>query len=76
MIGYQFDWEKTGPGLVISAIIIVQLGRLGNIKGISFLLNLSRHDNFIKLNQQNVFWFCGLRGAMAYALALDSVNRF
>lgn len=42
MVGYQLAWKETGIALVITAIIIVYLARFTNIRGISFILNLSR----------------------------------
>lgn len=65
-----------GIVLAISSILIVIVARFINIKIVSFILNRYRHDNFIKPNHQKAMWFCGLRGAMAYALALDAADTF
>ncbi|CAD8118443.1 unnamed protein product [Paramecium sonneborni] len=76
MVGYDLAWSEMGIILGISIIIIVVFARLINIKINSFILNRYRQDNFIKQNHQKAMWFCGLRGAMAYALALDSADTF
>ncbi|CAD8124125.1 unnamed protein product [Paramecium sonneborni] len=76
MVGYDLAWNEMGIILAISIIFIVILARFINIKINSFILNRYRHANFIKSNHQKAMWFCGLRGAMAYALALDAADTF
>lgn len=76
VVGYDLAWNEMGIVLAISSILIVIVARFINIKIVSFILNRYRHDNFIKPNHQKAMWFCGLRGAMAYALALDAADTF
>ncbi|XP_042902571.1 sodium/hydrogen exchanger 7 isoform X2 [Parasteatoda tepidariorum] len=56
-------------GFIITAFIAIAVGRALNIYPLSFLLNLGRH-NKIPLSFQHVLFFSGLRGAMAFALAI------
>uniref|UniRef100_A0A8D2LEZ8 Sodium/hydrogen exchanger n=1 Tax=Varanus komodoensis TaxID=61221 RepID=A0A8D2LEZ8_VARKO len=54
---------------VVGAFLAVFLGRAANIYPLSFLLNLGRR-NKIGTNFQHMMMFAGLRGAMAFALAI------
>lgn len=65
-----------GPVLFIVSLLTIVLARYLNIKGVTFVLNSYRHRDFIKPNHSQVMWFSGLRGAMAYALALNSAVIF
>ncbi|MEQ2310501.1 Sodium/hydrogen exchanger 7, partial [Ameca splendens] len=49
--------------------IAIFIGRALNIYPLSFLLNLGRRDK-IRGNFQHMMMFAGLRGAMAFALAI------
>eukprot|EP00697_Spironema_sp_BW2_P016560 gnl/Spiro4/7869_TR4140_c0_g2_i1.p1 gnl/Spiro4/7869_TR4140_c0_g2~~gnl/Spiro4/7869_TR4140_c0_g2_i1.p1 ORF type:complete len:365 (+),score=110.07 gnl/Spiro4/7869_TR4140_c0_g2_i1:673-1767(+) len=55
--------------LVFATIIICLLARLIGVYGLSFILNLFRTRQ-ITFNIQFAIWFTGLRGAVAFALAL------
>merc|ERR1711974_446887 len=67
--------------LILFAIIFCLLGRAVNIFPMSFFVNLrnngesSRRKREIPLSHQLMLWFSGLRGAMAFALAVDLRNR-
>ncbi|KAI6078234.1 Sodium/hydrogen exchanger 6 [Aix galericulata] len=50
-------------------VLAIFLGRAANIYPLSFLLNLGRR-NKIGTNLQHMMMFAGLRGAMAFALAI------
>ena len=63
-----------GWGLVITTIINLNFARFLNIWIVTSLVNCSRTESKISRNMQQVMWFSGLRGAMAYALALKSVT--
>ncbi|XP_071951818.1 sodium/hydrogen exchanger 6-like [Antedon mediterranea] len=54
---------------VLSAFLAIILGRLCNIYPLSFLLNLGRKKK-IGMNIQHMLMFSGLRGAIAFALAI------
>lgn len=58
------------PSLVISSIIMCLIGRAANIFPLSILLNYFREHKITK-KMQFVMWFSGLRGAIAFALALN-----
>jgi sodium/hydrogen exchanger 8 len=54
------------------ALLLCILGRFLNIFPLSFLSNLCRSEsNRISLRMQCVLWFAGLRGAIAFALAMN-----
>lgn len=63
-----------GWGLVITTIINLNFARFLNIWIVTSLVNCSRTETKISREMQQVMWFSGLRGAMAYALALKSVT--
>jgi sodium/hydrogen exchanger 8 len=65
-------------GLIIWSLILILIGRAANIFPLSFLVNRFRAVQ-ISPRMQFVMWFSGLRGAIAYALALnlqESVGEF
>jgi sodium/hydrogen exchanger-like protein 6/7 len=49
------------------------IGRALNIYPLSFLINLTR-TNKIERNMQHMMFFSGLRGAMAFALAIRNTS--
>ena len=55
--------------LIIWAIILCLIGRAANIFPLSYLVNYFREHKISK-KMMFVMWFSGLRGAIAYALAL------
>jgi sodium/hydrogen exchanger 8 len=57
-------------GFMVLAILFCLLGRAVNIFPISALANRSRKQP-IPFNMQGVIWFAGLRGAIAFALAIN-----
>uniref|UniRef100_A0A914VU83 Cation/H+ exchanger domain-containing protein n=1 Tax=Plectus sambesii TaxID=2011161 RepID=A0A914VU83_9BILA len=57
------------PVFIIWAILLCLIGRATNIFPLSFLVNRFR-ENGISRKNQFVMWFSGLRGAVAFALAL------
>eukprot|EP01119_Soliformovum_irregulare_P006950 TRINITY_DN19360_c0_g1_i1.p1 TRINITY_DN19360_c0_g1~~TRINITY_DN19360_c0_g1_i1.p1 ORF type:complete len:578 (+),score=147.64 TRINITY_DN19360_c0_g1_i1:37-1770(+) len=67
IIQAQFD-----PLFIVASIIIILLARAANIYPLTFLVNLSRPPNRrITYKYQFFMWFAGLRGAIAFYLALD-----
>ncbi|XP_022098662.1 sodium/hydrogen exchanger 9-like [Acanthaster planci] len=56
-------------GFIFSAIFAILVGRCVNIYPLSFLLNLGRRQK-IPWNVQHMLMFSGLRGAIAFALAI------
>lgn len=57
------------PALVVWSIVLCLLGRALNIFPLSWVVNKFR-DHKINYKMMFIMWFSGLRGAIAYALAL------
>uniref|UniRef100_A0A671VXH6 Sodium/hydrogen exchanger n=1 Tax=Sparus aurata TaxID=8175 RepID=A0A671VXH6_SPAAU len=66
---FTFQNHIFSPIFIIGAFISIFIGRAFNIYPLSFLLNLGRRHK-IKGNFQHMMMFAGLRGAMAFALAI------
>ncbi|XP_015279516.1 PREDICTED: sodium/hydrogen exchanger 6 [Gekko japonicus] len=66
---FTFQNHVFNPTFIVGAFLAVFLGRAANIYPLSFLLNLGRR-NKIGTNFQHMMMFAGLRGAMAFALAI------
>ncbi|XP_019936408.1 sodium/hydrogen exchanger 7 isoform X1 [Paralichthys olivaceus] len=66
---FTFQNHIFSPIFIIGAFIAIFIGRAFNIYPLSFLLNLGRRHK-IKGNFQHMMMFAGLRGAMAFALAI------
>ncbi|XP_077463077.1 sodium/hydrogen exchanger 7 [Stigmatopora argus] len=66
---FTFQNHIFSPIFIAGAFIAIFLGRAFNIYPLSFLLNLGRRHK-IKGNFQHMMMFAGLRGAMAFALAI------
>jgi solute carrier family 9 (sodium/hydrogen exchanger), member 8 len=65
---YQYDWVFS-----LLALLFCIVGRLCNIFPLSCLANCcrSRPSQHISLPMQCVMWFSGVRGAIAFALAMN-----
>ncbi|XP_029002695.1 sodium/hydrogen exchanger 7 isoform X1 [Betta splendens] len=66
---FTFQNHIFSPLFIIGAFISIFIGRAFNIYPLSFLLNLGRRHR-IKGSFQHMMMFAGLRGAMAFALAI------
>lgn len=66
---FTFQNHVFSPIFIIGAFIAIFIGRALNIYPLSFLLNLGRRHK-ITGNFQHMMMFAGLRGAMAFALAI------
>ncbi|XP_043913241.1 sodium/hydrogen exchanger 6 [Protopterus annectens] len=66
---FTFQNHVFNPTFIVGGFLAVFLGRAANIYPLSFLLNLGRR-NKIGANFQHMMMFAGLRGAMAFALAI------
>ena len=60
--------------MVFTTILNLNFARFLNIGITTALVNCSRTKSKIGLKMQTVMWIAGLRGAMAYALALKAAN--
>uniref|UniRef100_A0A674E3J7 Sodium/hydrogen exchanger n=1 Tax=Salmo trutta TaxID=8032 RepID=A0A674E3J7_SALTR len=66
---FTFQNHIFSPIFIAGAFLAIFIGRAANIYPLSFLLNLGRR-NKIRGNLQHMMMFAGLRGAMAFALAI------
>lgn len=76
LFAFQDPFQSLGWGLLLTTIINLHLARLLNISICTFLVNMSRTETKISAKEFFVIWFSGLRGAMAYALALSCAVDF
>lgn len=69
----QHSWSHIG--FIFFSIIFIGLSRAVNVFSCGYLINLVRPvHRKIPMNHQKALWYSGLRGAMAFALALQSVH--
>ncbi|XP_040192229.1 sodium/hydrogen exchanger 7 isoform X1 [Rana temporaria] len=66
---FTFQKHAFSPIFIVGAFIAVFVGRAAHIYPLSFFLNLGRRHK-IGWNFQHMMMFSGLRGAMAFALAI------
>uniref|UniRef100_H3CZ85 Sodium/hydrogen exchanger n=1 Tax=Tetraodon nigroviridis TaxID=99883 RepID=H3CZ85_TETNG len=66
---FTFQNHIFSPIFIFGAFVAIFIGRALNIYPLSFLLNLGRRHK-IKGSFQHMMMFAGLRGAMAFALAI------
>ena len=73
MFAIDHSYQEMGVGTAVLALINLNIARALNIGIVTALVNRSRTpETIITPKQKFVMWIAGLRGAMAYALALDS----
>lgn len=72
LTAFNHPFKKMGWGLCITTIVNLNVARAINVLICSWLANRSRTNNRIHGKMQFVMWMAGLRGAMAYALALKA----
>ncbi|CAH1781488.1 unnamed protein product, partial [Owenia fusiformis] len=70
---FTFTKHNWRVEFIFSAFLAIIVGRALNIYPISFLLNLGR-KNKINYNFQHLMMFSGLRGAIAFALAIRNTS--
>lgn len=71
LFAFNHPYEKMGVGLAITTVLNLNFARFLNIVIVTSLVNWSRTENTkIPPKMQFIMWLSGLRGAMAYALAL------
>uniref|UniRef100_A0A804QAB3 Cation/H+ exchanger transmembrane domain-containing protein n=1 Tax=Zea mays TaxID=4577 RepID=A0A804QAB3_MAIZE len=62
-------------GFIFFSIIFILVARAANVFSCAYILNLARPPHCqIPRQYQQALWYSGLRGAMAFALALQSVH--
>jgi hypothetical protein len=55
------------------AIFVILVARAAHVLTCSFFINLTRKTNKVSPKFQFILWFSGFRGAMAFALAIESI---
>lgn len=70
LFAFNHPYKQMGWGLVVTTIINLNVARFLNILVVTAMVNCTRTDTKISKKMQSVMWLSGLRGAMAYALAL------
>ena len=70
LFAFNHPYQQMGWGLVLTTVLNLNFARFLNILITTSLVNCSRTDSKINRKTQFVMWLSGLRGAMAYALAL------
>ncbi|XP_010913977.1 sodium/hydrogen exchanger 6 [Elaeis guineensis] len=69
----QHSWSHVG--FIFFSILFIGVARAANVFGCAYLVNLVRPAHRqIPLKHQKALWYSGLRGAMAFALALQSIH--
>ncbi|KAL2927905.1 Sodium/hydrogen exchanger 6 [Bienertia sinuspersici] len=69
----RHSWSHVG--FIFFSIIIILLSRAVNVFSCGYLVNMVRPAHRrIPMQHQKALWYSGLRGAMAFALALQSVH--
>nr|CAC83608.1 Na+/H+ antiporter, isoform 2 [Solanum lycopersicum] len=77
-MGFDIAMEKhswSHVGFIFFSILFIVIARAANVFGCAYLVNLVRppHQK-IPAKHQKALWYSGLRGAMAFALALQPVH--
>ena len=72
LFAINHPYKQMGWGLVVTTIINLNFARFLNIYLVTSLVNCHRTNTKLNKKEQGVMWLSGLRGAMAYALALKS----
>lgn len=61
---------------MLLTLAILFVSRVFNIVPCSVLLNITRKENTVTCKKQFFLWFAGVRGAMAYAIAVKSKKEY
>uniref|UniRef100_A0A2K5IW97 Cation/H+ exchanger transmembrane domain-containing protein n=1 Tax=Colobus angolensis palliatus TaxID=336983 RepID=A0A2K5IW97_COLAP len=75
LVLFTFQKHIFSPIFIIGAFVAVFLGRAAHINPLSLFLNLGRRHK-IGWNFQHMMMFSGLRGAMAFALAIRDMASY
>lgn len=76
LFAFKHPFKELGWGLFVTTILNLNFARLLNVSVVTWIVNRTRGKTKINSKEFFVIWFSGLRGAMAYALALSAVNDF
>ena len=70
---FTFDLHRWDAAFIFWSLFSCAVSRALNIYPLSFLMNLKRTKK-IPLRLQHMMWFSGLRGAVAFALAIRNTE--
>ncbi|VVB00085.1 unnamed protein product [Arabis nemorensis] len=77
-MGFDIAMEKhswSHVGFILFSILFIGVARAVNVFGCAYVVNLVRQEHQkIPMKHQKALWYSGLRGAMAFALALQSLH--
>lgn len=76
VFAFEHPTQKMSFWTVLLTIFNLSLARFLNVTIVSTLTNCTRSKTHIDRKQKFVMWVAGLRGAMAYALGLESVEDY
>jgi len=68
---FSFAQEYNGP-MIATCVIACLIGRFLNIFPLSYIINRLRPNHPVPFSHQLMMWFAGLRGAIAFSLALEA----
>jgi sodium/hydrogen exchanger 8 len=73
LFAFDHPYDQLSLTFVLTTIFNINIARALNVLTVSWIVNKTRsEESKIRWNHQVVMWLSGLRGAMAYALALKS----
>lgn len=70
---FTFEDHHWDPGFIAWTFVAIAISRAFNIYPLSFILNIKRSKK-IEMKSQHMLWFSGLRGAVAFALAIRNTE--
>lgn len=76
LFALNHPYQEMGAWMVIFTVINLCIARFLNVWIVSWIVNKFRSDHKITGKFKFIMWLAGLRGAMAYALALKSSEEF
>ena len=76
VFAFDHPMGELGFGAILLSIVNLNIARFLNILIVTTLVNSSRLETKINAKTQFVMWVAGLRGAMAYALSLQSIQDY
>ncbi|CAA6672371.1 unnamed protein product [Spirodela intermedia] len=69
------DHSWSHVGFILFSILFIGIARAANVFSCAYIVNMVRPANRrIPIQHQKALWYSGLRGAMAFALALQSAH--
>ena len=72
VFAFHHPYKQMGVGLFLSTLVILNVARFLNIFIVSLIVNKFRTVSIVSRSFQLVMVISGFRGAMAYALAMQS----